>query len=57
MFATGSKVVLAFCLNITAGLSTCFGELVIYNKRLMNLANPSTLGVALGVDAGVMIFG
>jgi ZIP family zinc transporter len=47
---------LAIGLNIAAGLSTCIGGLVVFNKRLLHLAKPSTLGMALGMSAGVMIF-
>lgn len=52
----GSKIALAFTLNIAAGLSTCIGGLVIFHKNLVHLANPSSLGIAFGIAAGVMIF-
>jgi ZIP family zinc transporter len=43
-------------LNIAAGLSTCIGGIIIFNKKLVYLTNPSSLGIAFGVSAGVMIF-
>jgi ZIP family zinc transporter len=56
MVATGNKVALAFALNIAAGLATCIGGLVTFHKKLVSLANPSSIGIALGLSAGVMIF-
>jgi ZIP family zinc transporter len=63
MVATGSHdaptardFAFAFGLNIAAGLSTCIGGLIIFNKRLVSLTNPSSVGIALGLSAGVMIF-
>ncbi|CAF1157250.1 unnamed protein product [Rotaria sordida] len=56
MVAIESRVALAFGLNIAAGLSTCIGGIIIFNKKLVYLANPSSLGIAFGVAAGVMIF-
>lgn len=49
-------VLFAFALNIGAGLSTCLGGFLIYFKRFVHLANPTCLGVSLGMSAGVMIF-
>ncbi|CAF2833663.1 unnamed protein product [Rotaria sp. Silwood2] len=56
MIATENRVALAFGLNIAAGLSTCIGGIIIFNKKLVYLTNPSSLGIAFGVSAGVMIF-
>lgn len=51
-----NRVLFAFLLNIGAGLSTCIGGLLIFSKRLIYLARPTRLGIALGMSAGVMIF-
>ena len=51
-----NRILFAFALNICAGLSTCIGGLLIYFKRFVYLANPTCLGVSLGMSAGVMIF-
>ena len=56
MVATGSDVAVAFGLSFAAGLSTCVGAIVLFFKCLTHLAKPATLGIALGVSAGVMIF-
>ncbi|CAF1155801.1 unnamed protein product [Rotaria sordida] len=56
MVATESRVALAFGLNIAAGLLTCIGGIIIFNEKLVCLANPSSLGIPFGVSAGVMIF-
>ena len=56
MVRTGSDVGFAFGLSFAAGLSTCVGGFVILFKCLTKFARPSTLGIALGVSAGVMIF-
>lgn len=50
------NVPLAFALTLAAGLSTCLGGLVTFHKRLVSLARPSSIAVALGLSAGVMIF-
>ena len=50
------KEIMAVGLSTIAGLSTCIGGLIIFNKRLVHLANPEILGAALGMSAGVMIF-
>ena len=51
-----NRVLFAFLLNIGAGLSTCLGGLLIFSSRLIYLAKPTRLGIALGMSAGVMIF-
>ena len=56
MTKTGSTDLEALGLNLVAGLSTCIGGLIVLHRRLVHLANPSSLGLALGVSAGVMIF-
>lgn len=56
MILENNRVLLAFLLNIAAGLSTCIGGLVVLNRRLVSITDPSRLGLALGVSAGVMIF-
>ncbi|CAF4799059.1 unnamed protein product [Rotaria sp. Silwood1] len=56
MVATENRVALAFGLNIAAALSTCIGGIIIFNKKLVYLTNPSSLGISFGVSAGVMIF-
>ena len=50
------NVLLAFGLNIAAGLATCLGGLLIFIPQFAPLANRTSLGVALGMSAGVMIF-
>jgi len=56
MFIEKDNVRLAFALNIAAGLSTCLGGIVIFMKKFVHLANRTSLSVALGMSAGVMIF-
>lgn len=47
---------LAFLLVCCAGMSTCIGAAIVYQPTLMQLANKQTLGAALGISAGVMIY-
>jgi ZIP family zinc transporter len=56
MVQTGHEVAVAFGLNIAAGAATILGGMVVFNKRLVYLANPLSLAVALSVSAGVMLF-
>ncbi|KAH7492082.1 hypothetical protein PRIC1_002444 [Phytophthora ramorum] len=56
MVQTGHAVAVAFALNIAAGAATILGGMVVFNKRLVYLANPLSLAVALSVSAGVMLF-
>jgi zinc transporter, ZIP family len=56
MVVFGSRDAVAIGLSTMAGLSTCIGGLIIFNKRLVHLANPTFLGAAMGMSAGVMIF-
>merc|ERR1712038_1347179 len=56
MVQLGSTVGIAFALSIGAGLATCIGGLVVFFKKLVHLANPKSLAVALSLSAGVMIF-
>ena len=56
MVAKGSDVGLAFALSTSAGLATCIGGLIIFSKKLVRLASPKSLAVALSLSAGVMIF-
>jgi len=56
MVKTGGDVGLAFALSTAAGLCTCFGGLIIFFKKLVRLASPKSLAVALSLSAGVMIF-
>lgn len=53
---TGNDVAIAFLLTIAAGFATCIGGLVIYSKRLVYLANPVSLAMALSTSCGVMLF-
>lgn len=46
----------AFGLTVIAGLTTCIGALIVLNKKLIRLAKPANLGMALGASAGVMIY-
>ncbi|UJR19618.1 hypothetical protein I4U23_022752 [Adineta vaga] len=46
----------AFALTTAAGLATCIGGLVPFHRKLISLANPSRIGIALALSAGVMIF-
>ncbi|GLD98671.1 hypothetical protein PINS_up007388 [Pythium insidiosum] len=52
----GHSVGVAFALTIGAGAATILGGMVVFSKRLVYLANPLSLAVALSVSAGVMIF-
>ncbi|EEY59722.1 Zinc (Zn2)-Iron (Fe2) Permease (ZIP) Family [Phytophthora infestans T30-4] len=56
MVQTGHAVAVAFALNIAAGAATILGGMVVFHKRLVYLANPLSLAVALSVSAGVMLF-
>ncbi|RLN20323.1 hypothetical protein BBO99_00001496 [Phytophthora kernoviae] len=56
MVQTGHAVAVAFALNIAAGAATILGGMVVFNKRLVYLANPLSLAVALSISAGVMLF-
>jgi len=56
MVKTGGDVGLAFALSTGAGLATCIGGLIIFFKRLVSLASPKSLAIALSLSAGVMIF-
>ncbi|CAH0478371.1 unnamed protein product [Peronospora belbahrii] len=56
MIQTGHDVGIAFALNIAAGAATVLGGMVIFSKRLVYLANPVSLAVALSVSSGVMMF-
>jgi zinc transporter, ZIP family len=47
-------VALVFCVG--AGASTVFGGLVVFNRRLVHVANPVSLAIALSVSSGVMVF-
>ncbi|GLE04148.1 hypothetical protein PINS_up013059 [Pythium insidiosum] len=52
----GASVGLAFGLTCAAGFATVLGGLVVFHRRLVHLANPLSLAIALGVSAGVMLF-
>uniref|UniRef100_K3WYU6 Zinc/iron permease n=1 Tax=Globisporangium ultimum (strain ATCC 200006 / CBS 805.95 / DAOM BR144) TaxID=431595 RepID=K3WYU6_GLOUD len=56
MVQTGSEVGVAFALNFAAGFATVLGGMVVFNKRLVHLANPVSLAIALSISSGVMIF-
>lgn len=56
MVQSGHNVAVAFALNIAAGFATIVGGTVVFHKRLVHLANPMSLAIALGVSAGVMLF-
>ncbi|KAK1944707.1 Zinc transporter ZupT [Phytophthora citrophthora] len=56
MIQTGHAVAVAFALNIAAGAATILGGMVIFSKRLVYLANPLSLAVALSISSGVMMF-
>jgi len=47
---------LAFGLCVGAGLCTCIGALVVYNKRLVKAATKQILAAGLGLSAGVMLY-
>uniref|UniRef100_H3H5K7 Uncharacterized protein n=1 Tax=Phytophthora ramorum TaxID=164328 RepID=H3H5K7_PHYRM len=56
MVQTGHDVGVAFALNIAAGAATILGGMVVFSKRLVYLANPLSLAVALSISSGVMLF-
>ena len=56
MVQFGGKVALAFGLSIAGGLSTCIGGIIIFFRRMVQLASPRTLSISLSLSAGVMIF-
>ncbi|KAG6951597.1 hypothetical protein JG688_00013664 [Phytophthora aleatoria] len=56
MVETGHDVSVAFALNIAAGAATILGGMVVFSKRLVYLANPLSLAVALSISSGVMMF-
>ncbi|OWZ09269.1 Zinc (Zn2)-Iron (Fe2) Permease [Phytophthora megakarya] len=56
MVQTGHDVGVAFALNIAAGAATILGGMVVFSKRLVYLANPVSLAVALSISSGVMMF-
>ncbi|KAG7377483.1 Zinc transporter [Phytophthora pseudosyringae] len=56
MVQTGHAVAVAFALNIAAGAATILGGMVVFSKRLVYLANPVSLAVALSISSGVMLF-
>lgn len=47
---------LAFLLVCGAGGSTCIGAAVVYHPTYIHYANKKTLGAALGMSAGVMLY-
>lgn len=53
---TGHNVGVAFALTIAAGCATILGGLVVFHRKMVHLANPQSLAVALSVSAGVMLF-
>lgn len=53
---TGHSVSVAFALTFAAGFATVLGGCVIFSKRLVHLANPASLAIALSISAGVMLF-
>ncbi|DBA03945.1 TPA: hypothetical protein N0F65_010598 [Lagenidium giganteum] len=53
---TGSSVAIALGLTFAAGFATVVGGMVIFSKRLVHLANPISLAIALSISAGVMMF-
>ncbi|KAF1316969.1 Zinc-iron permease, partial [Globisporangium splendens] len=56
MAQTRYEVGVAFMLTFAAGFATVLGGTVIFNKRLVHLANPASLSIALSISAGVMLF-
>ncbi|TDH67968.1 hypothetical protein CCR75_005412 [Bremia lactucae] len=56
MVKIGHEVSIAFALNIAAGAATILGGMVVFSKRLVYLANPQSLAIALSLSSGVMIF-
>ncbi|TMW61330.1 hypothetical protein Poli38472_012521 [Pythium oligandrum] len=53
---SSSDVSTAFALTIAAGSATVLGGCVVFHKRLVHLANPLSLAIALSLSAGVMLF-
>jgi len=47
---------LAFLLVCGAGGSTCIGAAIVYHPTYIHYANKKTLGAALGMSAGVMLY-
>lgn len=47
---------LAFLLVLAAGASTCIGAAVVYHPTYIQVAKKRTLGSALGISAGVMLY-
>lgn len=56
MVSTGDEVSIAFALNIAAGAATILGGTVVFSNRLVHLANPLSLAIALSISSGVMLF-
>ncbi|CEG48817.1 zinc (zn2)-iron (fe2) permease family [Plasmopara halstedii] len=56
MVRTGHEVSVAFALTIAAGAATVLGGMVVFSTRLVHLANPLSLAVALSISSGVMLF-
>lgn len=56
MTEEGHGVGVAFALCTGAGLATILGGSIVFSKRLLPLANPVSLAIALSVSAGVMMF-
>lgn len=50
------KNTLAFLLVCGAGASTAIGAALVYHPTYIHYANKKTLGSALGVSAGVMLY-
>ncbi|TYZ64688.1 hypothetical protein PybrP1_011040 [[Pythium] brassicae (nom. inval.)] len=50
---TGHRVGVAFALTFAAGFATVVGNCIAFNKRLMHLANPASLAIALALSAGI----
>ena len=48
--------VIAFCLVIGAGMSTCLGAGIVYSETLTKLTSKDTLAAGLGISAGVMLY-
>ena len=56
MAQLGGNVALAFGLSIAGGLSTCIGGVIIFSRRMVELASPRALSISLSLSAGVMVF-
>ena len=56
MVQFGGNVGLAFGLSIAGGLSTCIGGIIIFSRRMVELASPRALSISLSLSAGVMVF-